>query len=197
MNYLELIDKLRRLPQPKIYKNSTEVCRIKGTPLNLWDVVTAALIARLNILLVGERGEGKTQLATEINDTYFGGRGTLIRAHPDLKIKDIYTALNLEKLASAKGDTHQALEIVASTKNPLKASLRNWAFFGNLNINSSNDAAFVILHRPLPVIRSFLPNDAFFSSKTTLLPSCADLIAAIIPAGPPPTTITLAMPIPL
>ncbi|MBE0477948.1 AAA family ATPase [Candidatus Aerophobetes bacterium] len=119
MNYLELIDNIRKLPQPKIYKNSTEVCRIKATPLNMWDVVTAALIARLNILLVGERGEGKTQLATEINDTYFGGKGTLIRAHPDLKIKDIYTALNLEKLASAKGDTHQALEIVASTKNPL------------------------------------------------------------------------------
>jgi len=117
MNYTEFIDKVKRLPQPKIYKNSTEVCKIKGVSLNLWDVVTAAVIARLNVLLVGERGEGKTQLATEINDTYFGGKGTYIRAHPDLKIRDIYTAL--EKLASAKGDTHQALEIVESARNSL------------------------------------------------------------------------------
>lgn len=119
MKYSELIDKIRKLPQPKIYKNSTEVCRIKGISLNLWDVITAAVISRLNILIMGEKGEGKTQLATEINNTYFGGRGTFIRAHPDLKTKDIYTALNLEKLSSAKGDTHQALEVVEAARNPL------------------------------------------------------------------------------
>jgi len=77
------------------------------------------MISRLNILIMGEKGEGKTQLATEINNTYFGGRGTFIRAHPDLKTKDIYTALNLEKLSSAKGDTHQALEVVEAARNPL------------------------------------------------------------------------------
>jgi len=119
MKYAELIDKIRKLPQPKIYKNSTEVCKIRGVSLTLWDVITAAVISGLNILIVGEKGEGKTQLALEVNNTYFGGRGTLIRAHPDLKTRDIYTALNLEKLSSAKGDTHQALEIVESVKNPL------------------------------------------------------------------------------
>ena len=119
MTYLELIEKIRKLPQPKVYKNSTEVCRIKGIPLNLWDVITAAVISRLNILLIGEKGEGKTQLATEVNDTYFGGKGTFIRAHPDLKTKDIYTALNLGKLSSGKGDTHDALEVVEAARNPL------------------------------------------------------------------------------
>jgi len=119
MDYLELIEKIRKLPLPKIYKNSTEVCRIKGVSLTLWDVVTAAVISGLNILIVGEKGEGKTQLALELNNTYFGGKGTFIRAHPDLKTRDIYTALNLEKLSSARGDTHQALEVMESVKNPL------------------------------------------------------------------------------
>lgn len=119
MKYAELIDKIKKLPQPKIYRNSTEVCKIRGTSLTMWDVITAAVISGLNILIVGEKGEGKTQLALEVNNTYFGGRGTLIRAHPDLKTRDIYTALNLEKLSSAKGDTHQALEVVESVKNPL------------------------------------------------------------------------------
>lgn len=119
MNYLELIEKIRKLPLPKIYKNSTEVCRIKGVSLTLWDIITAAVISGLNILVVGEKGEGKTQLALELNNTYFGGKGTFIRAHPDLKTRDIYTALNLEKLSSARGDTHQALEVVESVKNPL------------------------------------------------------------------------------
>ena len=119
MSYLQLIEDIRRLPQPKIYKNSTEVCRIKGVSLNLWDVITAACIARLNILLVGEKGEGKTQLAVEVNNTYFGGKGTFIRAHPDLKTKDIYTALNLEKLSSGKGSTRDALEVLEAARNPL------------------------------------------------------------------------------
>ena len=119
MEYAELIENIRKLPQPKIYKNATQVCRIKGVSLNLWDVITAAVIARLNILLLGEKGEGKTQLAMEVNNTYFGGKGTFIRAHPDLKTKDIYTALNLGKLASAKGYTHGALEIVETARNPL------------------------------------------------------------------------------
>lgn len=119
MDYAQLIQRIRKLPSPRIYKNSTEVCRIKGVSLTLWDVLTAAVISGLNILIVGERGEGKTQLALELNNVYFGGKGTFIRAHPDLKTKDIYTALNLEKLSSARGDTHQALEVVESVRNPL------------------------------------------------------------------------------
>ncbi len=119
MNYVELIDKIGKLPQPAVYQNSTEVCRIRGVSLTLWDVITAGVISGLNILIVGEKGEGKTQLAMDVNNTYFEGKGTFIRAHPDLKTRDIYTALNLGKLASSKGDTHQALEIAKSIKNPL------------------------------------------------------------------------------
>ena len=48
----------------------------------------------------------------------------------------------------------------------------------------------VTLHLPFPVINNFLPNDCIFSKRITSFPSCAEDIAAIIPAGPPPITIT-------
>jgi len=114
-----LIKEIKGLPQARVYKNSTEVCRLRGVSLTVWDVITAAIISGLNILVVGEKGEGKTQLAVDVNNSLFGGRGTFIRAHPDLKTRDIYTSLNLETLASGKGDTHQALELAESIKNPL------------------------------------------------------------------------------
>jgi hypothetical protein len=48
----------------------------------------------------------------------------------------------------------------------------------------------VILHLPFPVIKSFLPSDCIFSIIVTSFPFSADDIADIIPAGPPPITIT-------
>lgn len=117
--WANLIKEIKELPQARVYKNSTEVCRLRGISLTIWDVITAAIISGLNILVVGEKGEGKTQLAVDVNNGLFGGKGTFIRAHPDLKTRDIYTSLNLEILASGKGDTHQALELAESIKNPL------------------------------------------------------------------------------
>ncbi len=117
--WANLIEEIKELPEARVYKNSTEVCRVRGVSLTVWDVITAAIISGLNILVVGEKGEGKTQLAVDVNNSLFGGRGTFIRAHPDLKTRDIYTSLNLEILASGKGDTHQALELAESIKNPL------------------------------------------------------------------------------
>ncbi|MFQ6066377.1 MAG: AAA family ATPase [bacterium] len=117
--WANLIKEIGELPKARVYKNSTEVCRLRGAPLTIWDVIMAAIISGLNILVVGEKGEGKTQLAVDVNSSLFGGRGTFIRAHPDLKTRDIYTSLNLETLASGKGDTHQALELAESIKNPL------------------------------------------------------------------------------
>ena len=48
----------------------------------------------------------------------------------------------------------------------------------------------VILHLPFPVIKSFLPKVCIFSIKITSFPFSAEDIAAIMPAGPPPITIT-------
>ncbi len=79
------------------YRNSTEV--VPGCTLE--DVVKACLIGRLNIFLLGETGEGKTQLENDILDL-FGGKGFFEQGRNDLTIKEMFTRLNLEKLKTAK-----------------------------------------------------------------------------------------------
>ncbi len=94
--WANLIEEIKELPQARVYKNSTEVCRVRGVSFTVWDVITAAIISGLNILVVGEKGEGKTQLAVDVNNGLFGGRGTFIRAHPDLKTR-IFILLSIWK----------------------------------------------------------------------------------------------------
>ena len=73
----------------------------------------------------------------------------------------------------------------------LKELYRNFPFPGVFLIKSSMFSSDdVILHLPLPVIESFFPRVAFFSSSVTSLFDFFAVIAAIIPAGPPPITIT-------
>jgi len=49
----------------------------------------------------------------------------------------------------------------------------------------------VRLHRPFPVIASFLPRRGIFSRRNVRTPAVAACPAAIIPDGPPPTMITV------
>lgn len=79
------------------YRNSTEV--LPG--LTMEDVMKACLAGRLNVFLVGETGEGKTQLENDIMGL-FGNNGFFEQGRNDLTIKEMFTRLNLEKLKSAK-----------------------------------------------------------------------------------------------
>ena len=45
---------------------------------------------------------------------------------------------------------------------------KNLEFVGTLFKNVSLSESFVILHLPLPVIKSFLPSFSFFSIRVTL-----------------------------
>jgi len=98
MKYKKLLDMIRILPPFPVYRNSTPVVTIDGVSLSIEDVIKAALLSELNILLIGERGEGKTQLMQDINSSLFGGKGTYIRARPDMKAKELYELLDLETL---------------------------------------------------------------------------------------------------
>lgn len=98
MNYQKLLKLVQNLPKFPIYRNSTNVINLNGTSLMVEDVVKAAILSELNILLIGERGEGKTQLMEDINRCLFGGRGTYIRARPDMKTKELYELFNIQNL---------------------------------------------------------------------------------------------------
>lgn len=96
MRYKRLLEIVNSLPRFPVYRNSTPVVNIDGVYLTVEDVVKAAVWSELNILLVGERGEGKTQLMEDINNSLFGGKGTYIRARPDMKAKELYELFNIE-----------------------------------------------------------------------------------------------------
>jgi len=110
MKYQKLLEMVQKLPRFPVYRNSTPVLHINGVSLSVEDVVKAAIIGELNILLVGERGEGKTQLMEDINKSLFGGRGTYIRARPDMKTRELYELFNIKELKK---------ELSAEVKAPL------------------------------------------------------------------------------
>ena len=95
MNYSDIINVVKKLPPLPNYRNNTSLVNIGGG-LKLADIVKACLIARLNMLFIGEKGSGKTQLMTDINNSVFGGEGVLIRARKDMEMKELYTNFNMD-----------------------------------------------------------------------------------------------------
>jgi len=79
------------------YVNTSEVCRIGGQPLYLWDVMKAALVRKLNVFLAGETGEGKTQLEKDILGL-FANEGMFILGRNDLDIRELFRKISGEKL---------------------------------------------------------------------------------------------------
>ena len=110
--YSKLIAKIKQLPDRHVYRNSTPVVTISGTPLTVWDVVKAGVMSNLNMLLIGERGDGKTQLENDVKNCFFDGNATYIRMKDDFRLRDLYEAFNLETLASGQGTTHDARELI-------------------------------------------------------------------------------------
>ena len=104
-----------------IYKNSTPVITMNGCEMKVEDIVEAAIVGGINLLFVSERGEGKTQMLKEVRDEVFGGKGTYIRVSPDMNIKDIYTALNLEQLREKRGTTEEIIKITEKARHPFTA----------------------------------------------------------------------------
>ena len=115
-----------------IYTNT----RIAFANLTVSDLVKAAVLAPLNILLVGDTGTGKTQLAKDIYNYYFGGNkneggeGVFIRAHPEVDIyNEIFTKLNIERATRELTENIDALIFVVDEINRAPPVAQN-QFFG-------------------------------------------------------------------
>jgi len=109
-----LHEKIRALPGLEHYRNNRTVATIKGVPLLVEDFMKAALISRSNTFLIAGKGEGKTDLNSDIYYRLFGGRGIFIECDPDLDLKELYACLNLSKLyaksALTDADIHELRE---------------------------------------------------------------------------------------
>ena len=83
-----------------VYVNSRDVF----AGLTVSDLAKAAVLAPLNLLLVGDTGTGKSKLVEDVYRHYFGGNkmdggeGVFMRAHPDIDIyNEIFTSLNKDR----------------------------------------------------------------------------------------------------
>jgi len=94
-----------------VTRNDREVIRVRDEKFTTKDVIIAALIARLNVFLVGEAGTGKTQLMNDVMNAYFNGAALDLRGSTDLDLRGLLTRMNLEKLYSGKGTSEDVFEL--------------------------------------------------------------------------------------
>ena len=104
--------------------------------LNVTDLAIAAVLGGLNSFYVGDTGTGKSQLAQDIYNYYFGGNlldrghGIKMKGRPDLDIaNEVYTRLNKEKLSREPTEAIQAMYHFADEINRCPPVTQN-QFFG-------------------------------------------------------------------
>src|SRR3989344_1092553 len=160
-------------------------------------------VARINFFAITSRPF--LRIAFVIRPPSFSSRATgeLDNTVTPLSFKYFTSTSHTERAESETGNTLCSASIFVGIPRVLKKCTEFSLFHcekgegrnlpPRLNLASSlrvSGSAFVTLHRPPPVMRIFLPSDAFFSISTTFAPSSAARPAAIMPAGPPPITAT-------
>jgi MoxR-like ATPase len=116
MDKSEIAEKISKISRQGSWRNSREIA-VGNVPFSVRDViVTAPLIAGLNVYLVGGTGEGKTQLANDLAGL-FGDSYCYAEGRPDFELSELTKQLNLNALKEAKTDK----ELVQLTENVNKA----------------------------------------------------------------------------
>lgn len=93
-----------------VYLNSHPVGAVGGTSLTIVDAINAAQIMGRNVFLAGKKGVGKSQLLRDIYRTRYGAKGVMQEGRPDLRVDEIYKAVNLQKLLSKQAVNTAELE---------------------------------------------------------------------------------------
>lgn len=109
--------KITKLTAPT-YQNTTRITQVGGVNFTLWDVMKAALAARLNVGLYGGAGMGKSQLLADVQGL-FGNNASYVLGRNDLDIKSLFRQLNFQALVEAKeqGGTVSQAELTNVTSD--------------------------------------------------------------------------------
>lgn len=113
------------------YQNSKKIILGK-IPFTARDVlVKAPLLTRLNMFYLGDRGEGKTQLAHDVK-SYFGQDSCYASGRPDFEPSEVFRQINAQALGKIlRGDTNPDEEAQVET---LTANVnRNLFYIDELN----------------------------------------------------------------
>ena len=127
MSIKDTLDKLEQ----GTYKNSRQVV-LGGIPFTARDVlVKAPLLTKLNMFYLGDRGEGKTQLAHDIN-AYFGKNSCYASGRPDFEPSEVFRQLNAQALGKVlRGEASP--EDVAQIEKLTENVGRNLFYIDELN----------------------------------------------------------------
>ncbi len=111
--HVETIDKLSTNGS---YRNSREI-NLGGLPFPVRQVVvTAPVLAGLNVYLPGGTGQGKTQLANDLAG-FFGDNYCYAEGRPDFELAELLMQVNLSRLHDVGSDK----DLVELTENVQKA----------------------------------------------------------------------------
>jgi hypothetical protein len=99
------------------YRNS-RVIDLGGIPFSVRDIlVKAPLLTRLNMFYLGDRGEGKTQLAHDIK-SYFGDNHCYAEGRPDFEPSEVFRQFDAQGLGRIlRGEVVDDSEIQKLTAN--------------------------------------------------------------------------------
>jgi len=98
----EIIDRFAAVPPLQKFRNSTVVTTIRRIPIMIEDIALACAGSGLNLALMGRPGIAKSLFTRDVVATWFAGRGVQFPCHFDMKPKDIFEKLNLERTAGGK-----------------------------------------------------------------------------------------------
>lgn len=104
------------------YKNSKEIV-LGGIPFSARDIlIKAPLATRLNMFYLGDRGEGKTQLAHDVS-SYFGTSSCYASGRPDFEPSEVFRQLDaqvLGRILRGEATPQEASQIERLTENVKK-----------------------------------------------------------------------------
>ncbi len=135
-----------------VYLNSHPVGAVGGTTLTIVDAINAAQLMGRNVFLAGKKGMGKSQILRDIYRNRFGGKGVMQEGRPDLRVDEIYKAVNLQKLLSKQAvNTAELEELLGAV---------DWHFVGIDELNRAPEITQnqllgmingEIIHRSIPI----------------------------------------------